>query len=139
MSQITIQCRLVACEPTRQQLWTLMAERNTPLINELLAQISQHPDFETWRQQARLKAGIAKGRRKRAEGFYVYYWYLVISAIKSVLTFMATAISSSNCVNRSKLTLASAVNQGGFIRVRSRWLTTSTNPGSKSNNACSAS
>ncbi len=37
-----------------------MAERNTPLINELLAQISQHPDFETWRQQAKLKAGIVK-------------------------------------------------------------------------------
>ena len=60
MSQITIHCRLVASEPTRQQLWTLMAQRNTPLINELLAQISQHPDFETWRQQARLKAGIVK-------------------------------------------------------------------------------
>jgi hypothetical protein len=60
MSQITIQCRLVASEPTRQQLWTLMAQRNTPLINELLAQISQHPDFDTWRQQAKLKAGIVK-------------------------------------------------------------------------------
>ncbi|MEP0812370.1 type V CRISPR-associated protein Cas12k [Trichocoleus sp. ST-U2] len=60
MSTITIQCRLVASEPTRHQLWTLMAERNTPLINELLAQISQHPDFDTWRQQARLKAGIVK-------------------------------------------------------------------------------
>lgn len=60
MSLITIQCRLVASEPTRHQLWTLMAERNTPLINELLAQISQHPDFETWRQQAKLKAGIVK-------------------------------------------------------------------------------
>jgi len=60
MSQITIQCRLVASEPTRHQLWTLMAERNTPLINELLAQISQQKDFETWRQQAKLKAGIVK-------------------------------------------------------------------------------
>jgi IS605 OrfB family transposase len=37
-----------------------MAERNTPLINELLAQISQQKDFETWRQQAKLKAGIVK-------------------------------------------------------------------------------
>lgn len=60
MSQVTIQCRLVASEPTRQQLWTLMAERNTPLINELLAQISQQKDFDTWRQQAKLKAGIVK-------------------------------------------------------------------------------
>lgn len=60
MSKITIQCRLVASEPTRHQLWTLMAKRNTPLINELLAQINQHPDFDTWRQQAKLKAGIVK-------------------------------------------------------------------------------
>jgi len=60
MSLITIQCRLVAKEPIRQQLWTLMAERNTPLINELLAQISQHPDFDTWRQQGNLEADIVK-------------------------------------------------------------------------------
>jgi hypothetical protein len=37
-----------------------MAQRNTPLINELLAQISHHSEFETWRQQAKLKAGIIK-------------------------------------------------------------------------------
>ncbi|MBN3925813.1 hypothetical protein [Nostoc sp. NMS4] len=36
MSQITIQCRLIASESTRQKLWKLMAELNTPLINELL-------------------------------------------------------------------------------------------------------
>ncbi len=37
---------------------------------------------------------IAKGRRQRAEGRgqKVYYWYVVVSAVKSVLTFMATAI-----------------------------------------------
>jgi len=46
MSQITVQCRLIASESTRQQLWTLMAELNTPLINELLQQLSKHPDFE---------------------------------------------------------------------------------------------
>jgi hypothetical protein len=38
MSQITIQCRLVVSETTRQRLWQLMAEKNTPLINELLSQ-----------------------------------------------------------------------------------------------------
>jgi hypothetical protein len=47
VSQITIQCRLVASPETRQQLWLLMAERNTPLINTLIEQLSQHPDFET--------------------------------------------------------------------------------------------
>jgi len=50
MSQITIQCRLVATELARQQLWKLMAESNTPLINELLQQVGQHPDFEQWRR-----------------------------------------------------------------------------------------
>jgi len=60
MSQITIQCRLVASEPTRQQLWTLMAERNTPLINELLAQMAQHPEFDTWRKKGNLPVGVVK-------------------------------------------------------------------------------
>ncbi|MEC4990311.1 MAG: type V CRISPR-associated protein Cas12k [Oscillatoria sp. PMC 1068.18] len=60
MSQITIQCRLVASEPTRQALWTLMAERNTPLINELLAQMAQHPDLEQWRQKGKPAPGVVK-------------------------------------------------------------------------------
>ena len=46
MSQITIQCRLVSPEPTRKLLWELMAEKNTPLINEILWQINNHSDFE---------------------------------------------------------------------------------------------
>ncbi|WP_187289594.1 hypothetical protein [Trichormus azollae] len=45
--QITVQCRLLASESTRQQLWQLMAEKNTPLINELLMQIGKHPEIET--------------------------------------------------------------------------------------------
>ncbi|WP_072619878.1 type V CRISPR-associated protein Cas12k [Spirulina major] len=60
MSQITIQCRLVASEATRQVLWTLMAERNTPLINELLAQMAQHPDLEEWRQKGKPTPGVVK-------------------------------------------------------------------------------
>lgn len=58
MSQITIQCRLVANESTRQQLWKLMAEANTPLINELLFKVSQHPDFETWREKGKLPVTV---------------------------------------------------------------------------------
>lgn len=46
MSQITIQCRLIASEATRKFLWQLMAEKNTPLVNEILQQINNHPDFE---------------------------------------------------------------------------------------------
>lgn len=51
MSQITLQCRLVVSESTRHHLWKLMADLNTPLINELLAQqlcfltlVAAHPD-----------------------------------------------------------------------------------------------
>lgn len=60
MSQITIQCRLIAKESSRQALWRLMAELNTPLINDILNQIANHPDFETWREKGKLPAGIVK-------------------------------------------------------------------------------
>ncbi|MDZ8185785.1 MAG: type V CRISPR-associated protein Cas12k [Nostoc sp. ChiSLP02] len=60
MSQITIQCRLVASESTRQQLWKLMAEKNTPLINELLLKVAQQPEFESWRQKGKHPAKIVK-------------------------------------------------------------------------------
>ncbi|WP_219907701.1 type V CRISPR-associated protein Cas12k [Aphanothece hegewaldii] len=58
MSQITIQCLLVATESTRKTLWELMAQKNTPLVSELLTQVARHPDFETWRREGKLKAGI---------------------------------------------------------------------------------
>ena len=58
MSQITIQCRLVAVESTRCHLWKLMAEKNTPLINELLTKINNHQDFEKWESQGRLPPTI---------------------------------------------------------------------------------
>lgn len=54
MSQITLQCRLIASESARQQLWKLMANLNTPLVNELLEQLGKHPDFENWRQEGKL-------------------------------------------------------------------------------------
>ncbi|HEY9799298.1 MAG TPA: type V CRISPR-associated protein Cas12k [Leptolyngbyaceae cyanobacterium] len=55
-----IQCRLVANANTRQKLWQLMADKNTPLINELLLQVAQHPEFETWRHKGKLPTGIVK-------------------------------------------------------------------------------
>ncbi|NET47947.1 MAG: hypothetical protein F6K09_04305, partial [Merismopedia sp. SIO2A8] len=51
MSIITVHCRLTAPEAVRRHLWHLMAECNTPLINALLKQVSQHPQFETWQRQ----------------------------------------------------------------------------------------
>jgi transposase len=60
MSQITIQCRLIAQEKTRQQLWQLMTQKNTPLINELLRQLANHPDFESWRNKGKIPVGTIK-------------------------------------------------------------------------------
>lgn len=37
-----------------------MAEKNTPLINELLIQVAQHSEFETWRQKGKHPTGIVK-------------------------------------------------------------------------------
>ncbi|HEY9625921.1 MAG TPA: type V CRISPR-associated protein Cas12k [Coleofasciculaceae cyanobacterium] len=51
MGFITIQCRLVASKAVRLLLWYLMASKNTPLVNELLKQASQHDDFETWQRK----------------------------------------------------------------------------------------
>ena len=58
MSQITIQCRLVASEPTRKLLWELMAEKNTPLINEILWRINNHKDFEQWQSEGKIPSTL---------------------------------------------------------------------------------
>ena len=58
MAQKTIQCRLVAPVETRQYLWTLAAEKNTPLINAIIQGIVTHEDFETWRIKGRHPADV---------------------------------------------------------------------------------
>lgn len=60
MSIKTIHCRLLAPEPVRRHLWHLMAECNTPLVNELLKQVSQHPDFETWQRRGTIPEKAVK-------------------------------------------------------------------------------
>src|SRR5690348_4934545 len=60
MSVITIQCRLVADEDSLRSLWELMAQKNTPLINELLEHLGEHPDFNTWVKAGKLPTGIIK-------------------------------------------------------------------------------
>ena len=60
MSQITIQCRLVTSQSTRKLLWQLMAEKNTPLINEILWEINNHPDFEQWQRNAKLPSILVR-------------------------------------------------------------------------------
>lgn len=65
MVLVTIHCDLVASELVRHHLWTLMAEQNTPLINELLKEVSQHPEFEAWQQQGSIPPKAVKDLCKR--------------------------------------------------------------------------
>ncbi|MFN6476467.1 type V CRISPR-associated protein Cas12k [Nostoc sp. DedQUE07] len=60
MSLITILCRLVADKATLRYLWELMADKYTPLINELLEQLAQHPDFETWLEKGEVPKDTIK-------------------------------------------------------------------------------
>ncbi|MGF1987942.1 MAG: type V CRISPR-associated protein Cas12k [Nostoc sp. ZfuVER08] len=57
---VATQCRLVACESTRRYYWQMMAEKNTPLINELIEQVGKHPDIEKWLNQGQLPDGVVK-------------------------------------------------------------------------------
>jgi len=68
MSQVTIQCRLVAPEEARQALWAIAAKKNTPLINELIQQVVRHSDFETWRQKGRHPARVVSGICSQLKG-----------------------------------------------------------------------
>ena len=60
MSVITIQCRLLPDESSLRHLWKLMAEKNTPLVNELLSRLGTHPDFETWLKDKKLPQNTIK-------------------------------------------------------------------------------
>lgn len=61
MSIKTIHCRLTAPEPVRRHLWHLMSERNTPLVNELLKLVSQHPEFEDWQRKGTVPEKVVQG------------------------------------------------------------------------------
>ncbi len=69
MSIITIQCQLKSTEDSLRHLWTLMAEKNTLLVNELLKQINTHLDLDNWLQQGNITANVIEGLCKnlRAE------------------------------------------------------------------------
>lgn len=69
MSIITIQCQLKATEDSLRHLWSLMAQKNTLLVNELLKQINTHPDLDNWLQQGNITANVIEGLCKnlRAE------------------------------------------------------------------------
>jgi hypothetical protein len=54
MPKITVRSPLATNEDTSRFMWQLMAEKNTPLINELLLLVRQHSDFGTWRTRGTL-------------------------------------------------------------------------------------
>lgn len=60
MSIITIQCRLIASQESLRNLWELMTQKNTPLVNELLEQLGKHPDFQTWLEKGILPESTIK-------------------------------------------------------------------------------
>lgn len=60
MSIITIQCRLVAEEETLRHLWNLMAEKNTPLANEILERLAKHKDFDVWVEKSKIPDAVIK-------------------------------------------------------------------------------
>jgi hypothetical protein len=97
VNQITIQCRLVAPENTRRYLWELMAEKNTPLINELLWQINNHPDFEQWQSEGKLPATIASELCTSLKNEPIY--------AGQPSRFYASAIKSVNYIYKSWLKL----------------------------------
>lgn len=56
----TIQCRLVASEEVLRHVWELMAEKNTPLANEILQKLAKHEDFQAWVENARIPKTVIK-------------------------------------------------------------------------------
>ena len=69
MSVITVECQLKAPLDSLRHLWSLMVEKNTVLINELLNQINTHPDFDKWLKEGNITASVIEGLCKnlRAE------------------------------------------------------------------------
>ena len=72
VSQITIQCRLVASEATRKLIWQLMADKNTPLINEILYKINNHQDFEQWQSEGKLPNSLVRDECKSLKDDSLY-------------------------------------------------------------------
>ena len=70
MSKLTIQCRLVACEDTRRQVWEMMAGRYAPLIATTLEQVSQHKDFPQWVSAGEIPAQVVKSLLHSAKTSY---------------------------------------------------------------------
>ncbi|MEL6441772.1 MAG: hypothetical protein AAFQ80_21275 [Cyanobacteria bacterium J06621_8] len=51
MALKTVRCRLQASEETLKYLWTLMSDRNTPLVNQTLEIIRTNSEINKWISQ----------------------------------------------------------------------------------------
>ncbi len=60
MSIKTIQCRLVADEEVLRHVWELMAEKNTPLINEIFNRLQKCPGVEQWFEKGQVPDSFIK-------------------------------------------------------------------------------
>ena len=110
MTCITIQCRLVTNESTRRHFWHLMGELNTPLVNELLQQIPEHPDFDIWQIRGYLPAGLVQERCNvlktdtRFQGQPSRFY-------KSAIALVNYIYKSSAKINSERFCVVSAINQ----------------------------
>ena len=74
MTKLTIQCRLVAEEETRRQVWEMMAGRYAPLIATTLEQVSQHKDFPQWVATGELPTQVVKNLVNQAQSGLPARW-----------------------------------------------------------------
>jgi ribosomal protein S16 len=74
MTKLTIQCRLVAEEETRRQVWEMMAGRYAPLIATTLEQVSQHKDFPQWVATGELPTQVVKNLVNQAKSGLPARW-----------------------------------------------------------------
>ena len=49
-----------------------MAEKNTPLINEILWQINNHPDFDQWQYEGKLPSSLVSDLCKSLQNDPLY-------------------------------------------------------------------
>ncbi len=87
MAVITIHCRLISSKSNRHQLWNLMSQKNTPLISELLLELSQHEDLEQWCELGKLPSGLISKlcdqlkQRAEFEGQPSRFYYSAITLV----------------------------------------------------------
>ncbi|MGF1489671.1 MAG: type V CRISPR-associated protein Cas12k [Prochloraceae cyanobacterium] len=89
-----------------------MAEKNTPLINELLNGINEHPDFDKWFQEKKLPKKEIKGLCDRLKSEQAYQ--------NQPGRFYSSAIALTNYIYKSWFAIQKKLRQR--IEGKQRWL-----------------